>query len=283
MDKKTKNIIKIYGTVIAILILFIISKSCKNNNKESENPKTSSIIFNSNGIEVKNKFYIEDGDTLAEFLNASGTMAHIWTNKKYEKEDEGKVSKIINHILPNYSSMTYFLYQHKVDGVNENENYYASYNNSILTIKKSAEELIEEKIQSIKEPIEINNIGSIMLFLDKVDKYSSFYQSNKDNKRSSEIRNHIINFQKKYFPIARKVYYENAKEKLWEKNIEVKLSGKNIKFIGYMFADNKTKKDTYKEIISELTNLRFKRVSFEWYDGSDTTYWDIDSKNDTEI
>lgn len=50
-----------------------------------------------------------------------------------------------------------------------------------------------------------------------------------------------------------------------------------------MFVDNKVKKDTYEKIIDELTKLRFKRVSFQWYDGSETTYWNIDSKNDNEI
>lgn len=67
------------------------------------------------------------------------------------------------------------------------------------------------------------------------------------------------------------------------KNIDVKLNGRNITFIGYMFVDNKVKKDTYEKIIDELTKLRFKRVSFQWYDGSETTYWNIDSKNDNEI
>lgn len=90
-------------------------------------------------------------------------------------------------------------------------------------------------------------------------------------------------FQKKYFPNARKVYYNHAKEELWEKNIDVKLSGRDIIFIGYMFADNGTIKETYLTIREEVERLRFKTVGFKWYEGDSRTYYELDSKSDNEI
>lgn len=99
----------------------------------------------------------------------------------------------------------------------------------------------------------------------------------------NKANNILLTFQKKHFPMARKVYYKNAKDELWEKNIEVSMSGRDITFTGYMFVDNKVKKDTYLEIKDELTKLRFKSVGFRAFDGDDKTYWELDSKKDSDI
>lgn len=223
------------------------------------------------------KYYIVNGDTLAELLSVEGTMSNIWTKKTYRKGDGDAVQFIVQHLLPNKTGMTHFLFTEKID----DEYYYASYNNGILTIRQSIVEKREDLKSDIQNDIPFTGIKFVTMFLAKLEDFSRKVDDYDDNSRT--LRKELVKFQSKNFPKARKEYFKNAKERLWEKNIEVKLNGKNITFIGYMFVDNKVKKDTYTEIIDELTKLRFKRVSFQWYDGSDTTYWNIDSKNDNEI
>ena len=135
----------------------------------------------------------------------------------------------------------------------------------------------------MNEGIKINSIASIILFQDQIKKGEKLLSECDDKSMCDKLRKALSAFQKKHFPLARKMYYNNAKEKLWEKNIEVKLSGRDITFEGYMFADNGTIKATYKEIRKELEDLRFKTVGFRWYEGGDRTYWKLNVKNDGEI
>ena len=81
----------------------------------------------------------------------------------------------------------------------------------------------------------------------------------------------------------RKIYYQNAKEELWEKDIDVSMSGKNITFTGYMFVKNQVKEDTYLEIRDEVSRLRFSTVGFRAFEGDDRTYWELNPKKDSEI
>lgn len=95
-----------------------------------------------------------------------------------------------------------------------------------------------------------------------------------------DYKKNIIKTQKVVYPKFRKAFTERAKNKMWEHDIEVYSSGTTITFIGYTFARNKNIKDSYESIASTLEEMRFKRVNFKWSEGSEYTYYTIDSPSD---
>lgn len=103
----------------------------------------------------------------------------------------------------------------------------------------------------------------------------------------SELEKKVVKSQIKNFPKLRKAYYEFLKEKLWENDVEVGISGKNnqrLIFTASYFAANKNIKST-QETLSEMLNyLHFKQTQYRWYSGQDDfTYYDIESDNDNII
>lgn len=148
---------------------------------------------------------------------------------------------------------------------------------------KTLEERINDIIYELNCEMDIGSKGNIIVFLDKIDRAKNLlYECNKDTLKK-KLNSVLISFQKKHFPKARKAYYQNAKNELWEKDIEVSISGKNLTFTGYMFVQNKVIKDTYSEIQEEISKLRFKTVGFRAFDGDDKTYWKLNAKDDSKI
>ncbi len=142
---------------------------------------------------------------------------------------------------------------------------------------------IYERIISYSDLRFVKSFADIKQFLAIVKDTKNAILMDKDSDIKEKSKRSLSSFQKINFPLARKMYYNNAKEKLWEKNIEVKLSGRDITFVGYMFADNATIKATYEEVRQELEDLRFKTVGFRWYEDGDRTYWKLSVKNDGDI
>lgn len=255
--------------VIVLAIYGMIELSSYKNDNAYKN--TSSPIPKAKN----NQYYIIDGDTIAELLSVEGTMSNIWTKKIYNSTDGVLVSALVNHLIPDNSGFTHFLFKEKIN----DENYYAYYNNGKLTMRITPEEMIENIKEEMNTPISSSGLQFVTIFFAKLDKFNENV-ANYD--KDGNLKKELVKFQTKNFPKARKEYFNHVKNALWEKDIEVKMSGKNITYIGHMFVRNKVIKDTYLEILPELKRLRFKRVSFTWYDGGDITYWDIDSKNDNE-
>ena len=142
---------------------------------------------------------------------------------------------------------------------------------------------VYERIISYSDLRFVKSFSDIKQFLVIIKDTENAILIGGDSDIKEKSKRALSNFQKINFPLARKMYYNNAKEKLWEKNIEVKLSGRDITFIGYMFADNGTIKATYEEVRQELEDLRFKTVGFRWYEGGDGAYWKLNVKNDGDI
>lgn len=80
-------------------------------------------------------------------------------------------------------------------------------------------------------------------------------------------------------PQLRKQYAAAIKEKLWEKDIEVKTTneGKDIWFIGAIFAAHKNIKDFEAQIEEYLKALGFHRAYYKWVDTeyAESTYYDL--------
>lgn len=232
--------------------------------------------------EYSNEIYVERSDTIMLLSSESDGIYNFYTNKKLTKKDTDLIKKAVKALNIN-DMKTAFLYEKKTDS--PGEEYYGYYynNGKAITIKASLNEKIESTIKDLNEGIKINSIAGIILFQDQIKKVEKLLYECDDKSMCDKLQRALSAFQKRHFPLARKMYYNNAKEKLWEKNIEVKLSGRDITFEGYMFADNGTIKATYEEIRKELENLRFKTVGFRWYEGGDRTYWKLNVKNDGEI
>lgn len=115
-------------------------------------------------------------------------------------------------------------------------------------------------------------------------------KSNKDKevqKLISDLENKVVKSQVKNFPKLRKAYYEFLREKLWENDIDVNLSGKNnttLSFTASYFAANKNIATTQESLNEMLNYLHFKKTEYSWYKGQDEfTYYDIKSDRDNEI
>lgn len=113
---------------------------------------------------------------------------------------------------------------------------------------------------------------------------------NKDKEVQSlitELEKKVVKSQIKNYPKLRKAYFEFIKDKLWENDIDVRLSGKNnttLSLTGGYFAANKNIASTQQSLHEMLNYLHFKRTEYRWYKGEDEfTYYDIESDNDNEI
>ena len=95
----------------------------------------------------------------------------------------------------------------------------------------------------------------------------------------------LIKTQKAVYPKLRKAFAEDAKNRLWEQDIDVSYSasGKSILLVGAIYASNKNKQESYIALREALYELRFKQICFKWYEYDDGTYYTIDSSNDNYI
>lgn len=227
---------------------------------------------------IKGDAYVENNDTIRLLHYENGNICNMYSSVMLQNKDIPFLNRALKAFSVN-STNTIFLFSDK----NEiGENYYASYDWSFIHNKVTKDELLNNIISEIKSDMIISNTGNILAFLDKIEKAKKGISPMSESAKY-KANNILLAFQKKHFPMARKVYYKNAKDELWEKNIEVSMSGRDITFTGYMFVDNKVKKDTYLEIKDELAKLRFKSVGFRAFDGDDKTYWELDSKKDSDI
>lgn len=227
----------------------------------------------------KGSDYIENGDTIKLMpYDESGRICNVYTNRRMYNRDMLLMDRAIKSLKIQFENVIFLFTDN-----NHGEDYYATYTKSSIHQRETTEQALSQLIAELKSARTISGTGGIFAFLAKIEQAEKKILSSGDMESKNKIGSALSSFQKRHFPIARKAYYKNAKDELWEKNIEVSMSGRDITFTGYMFVDNKVKKDTYLEIKDELTKLRFKSVGFRAFDGDDKTYWDLDSENDSEI
>lgn len=228
----------------------------------------------------------EGHDSILSVFKTKKKEYHIWTKNQIQTQKE---ALDIREKMNLYSDYTMYFYN---DSTLDEEHYYASYLN-ILNKNDHVSAVVNEEeyndkamgymTSELNRGMYIESIENVVSFLGKIDKAKKLINESSNGDLKKELSLALSSFQTKYYQKARIAYYKNAKDKLWEKNIKASMSGKNITFVGYMFIDNKVKKDTYLEIKEELTKLRFKTVGFKAYDGDDKTYWELDSKEDNQI
>jgi hypothetical protein len=102
-------------------------------------------------------------------------------------------------------------------------------------------------------------------------------------KKIQTIELSISKTQVKAYPVCRKAWAEEVRNKLWEHDIKVSYSGTAITLTGAYFASNANIKSTYEALSQKLYNLRFKRISFKWYEYDNAQYYTINSPKDNEV
>lgn len=262
--------------ITTIVVIFIIANIDNGSPKQNiDSTISTSIATIPERIQSIPKEYIKGNDTIRLFGTASNSY-DLYTSRDFDNSDIQILKAAMTYMKLN-KSYTHFLYLNS----NQGEDYYAYFDGSNIHPKVTKEVLNGNLLSDLKSRMTISSRGDISIFLEKIVKARSAINNNISNKE--EFKKALSTFQKTHFPIARKAYYLNKKEELWEKDIEVKLDGRNITFIGHPFFTNKAKKEAYKEYSTELFVLRFKTVGFKAFDGDDRTYWELNTDNDSKI
>ncbi len=107
-------------------------------------------------------------------------------------------------------------------------------------------------------------------------------------KLAGQLKRVAQNFQAKDFPKQRVAYGKEMRDKLWEDDFKVRVSGRSkdvITFINAYFVANRNIKEFHQKVSSDLHRLRFSRANYKWADTSygEYTYYTIDSPLDTKI
>lgn len=102
----------------------------------------------------------------------------------------------------------------------------------------------------------------------------------------AEIRASLARKQAALFPAMRGAYAKHLAQTLWENDVEVIASGgsnKRIRFIAGMFAANRNIASAQQAAAPMLHQLRFSRSQYEWYRGSEFTYYDMTPEADGHV
>lgn len=157
--------------------------------------------------------------------------------------------------------------------------------------------LLPDKIQDYQEVSDKKVWGSnstneiIQRIIDEQKEFLN-YQSyfGKDEKLDSLLKiaeNWFKKALENNFKDARIVYKNNLKEKLWENNVDIILSGDDydkLIFVGGIFANNKNKKEFQATIEPIVKSLRFKFIEYKWYKyDTDGKIYELNTLKDNEI
>lgn len=167
-----------------------------------------------------------------------------------------------------------------VDSINEVERLYVK--EQVENYRKELK-LALERIVELKDVEYCKSYYDIPSFFKIIENTQSALKTCRDAKQIEIVKNSLRAFQIKNFPLARECYYINAKKELWDKDIEVLMNGNTIKYISFRYILNEDKKYGYESVIEELKKLRFKKVGFGSIEGRDEAYWNINSKDDSDI
>lgn len=107
-----------------------------------------------------------------------------------------------------------------------------------------------------------------------------------DQKLRFEFRRLQSAYQRDAFPKLRRAQAKVMDELLWESDVDAAaIGGRNetLRFTGGIFASNKGVKAAQEAIGDTVEILRFKRVMYEWYRGSEYQYYDYKPLPDGEL
>lgn len=88
----------------------------------------------------------------------------------------------------------------------------------------------------------------------------------------------LTSYQKSYatnMSTLRKLYANKANDLFWEHNITVRSRGQNLTFTSHSFYNNKNIQQVYEGLRDAVVTLKYKRVYFEKYSGSESVYYTV--------
>lgn len=135
---------------------------------------------------------------------------------------------------------------------------------------------IENELDLIETKYDVNS------FLQNIEKAAKIIKDETDINTKKELTAVLTKYQKKYFPIARKVFARSAKNEMCRDDIDVKYTNKTITFKSIDFYRNATIEDCYKQIQPYLRDLRFTKVSFYRGRSGTSIYYTINTFDEDE-
>lgn len=96
----------------------------------------------------------------------------------------------------------------------------------------------------------------------------------------------LIAAQRRAFPKLRKAWAEQAANKFWEYDVEVRALGARndiIEFTGGMFAANANCKRMNDQFHQAFEDLRFRQSRYAWAHSVGYTYWTLDTSKDDAL
>jgi hypothetical protein len=166
--------------------------------------------------------------------------------------------------------------------------------------KQEAERVRKEQAGKLQNAIdELNEMSaadisspeSIQTALRTFDEAEAALRSDSENRaddgeKKRRLRALLSSKQSSLFPAMRRAYSKHLDGTLWENDVDVEVYGsgsKNIRFIAGMFAANRNIAAAYEAGSPLMRRLRFDRVRYEWYRGSEYTYYDLETPPDSKI
>jgi len=165
--------------------------------------------------------------------------------------------------------------------------------------KKESEELKNKVIREIEGVKTFNgstyrnDVSSLQIEIAlfaawaKIIGEADYSLDNEINNLGKTLKSKVIALQKAEFPKMRKNYGEILNKKLWSENISVITKGvghTTLEFTGGIFASNKNKQDFQETLYDILSQLKFKRVNYKWYEYDDEyTYYSMKTEQDGEL
>ena len=100
------------------------------------------------------------------------------------------------------------------------------------------------------------------------------------------LRRDLSEKQRQALPQMRAGFGKAMGQELWENDVEVTVQGagnRTVRFIAGMFAANRNIAAGQQAAQEVTSQLRFRRTQFEWYRGSEYTYYTLDTPDDGAV
>lgn len=100
------------------------------------------------------------------------------------------------------------------------------------------------------------------------------------------LRDALTARQRAVFPALRAAYGAILDRLMWERDVDVIVQGngsRTIRFVAAMFAANRNIASSQRAAGPNLDKLRFSRSQYEWYAGSQATYYTLETPSDDEV
>lgn len=172
----------------------------------------------------------------------------------------------------------------------------ASEASNINTKELNLKQKLENSLKGIEDNSDyLNKITTkeeVIISASMFGAYANMIESSKkgneeERKLGSQLEKKVQSKQQKEFPLLRKKYAQIIKNKLWEEDIDVELSGTGnttLTFTAGIFAKNKNIQEAQNTLQEVLNLLRFKTTRYKWYKNSDEfTYYTLETPKDKEI